>query len=242
MPRYVVLQENGVESDPLSGSEVLRWVRDGRIQPSTLIRGAGARKWHKAMDIPAIAAVLPATDSDPADVDIYHPDFDPDSVWRPPSIPSKHRPIVPRATDSSEEHESDFEFSSIPPDSIPTPPTETHEARNKTSSTPILDTILPIFLIVSALLILYFTGWSVYLAATPDMSMLARPQLAIPGVCFLNPVAFGFLINGKVVGMGITARFFDAPLLQWVGFIAAFSMLSTGLHSTRGRQQGKPAK
>jgi hypothetical protein len=60
VPRYIVMQDDGVESDPVSGREVVQWIRDGRIGASTLIRDVRQRQWHRIDAIPALKSALPS--------------------------------------------------------------------------------------------------------------------------------------------------------------------------------------
>jgi hypothetical protein len=73
MPRYIVLQDDGRESEPLSGRDLLALARSGRITAETLIRSERSKRWHRASGIPSLsvgaAAPPPRPSTPPASTD-----------------------------------------------------------------------------------------------------------------------------------------------------------------------------
>ena len=65
MPKYFVKSADGTVAGPVSGKEVLRLAKDGRIDANTLIQQAGSSSWHPAGDVPLIAAELARPDAVP---------------------------------------------------------------------------------------------------------------------------------------------------------------------------------
>jgi hypothetical protein len=59
MARFLIKDVSGRIEGPISSSELRRWVQSGRITRETMIQQEGRRSWHRAADVPAIAALLP---------------------------------------------------------------------------------------------------------------------------------------------------------------------------------------
>lgn len=209
MPKYVVLQENGVESDPLSEAELVQWARDGRVQPATLIRDCELRQWHQAKDMPIVAATGVPVESASTDSGVSASAFVESSA---PGVTTSPMP-------NSEEP----------------PPDERHNTGDVPSSMPnnpppLPVTLLPLLAAAGlALIILFVSGWSVRTGYAPMKVVDGHVNSAVSNFGFIDERGIAITINRAYHGLFITNRFVHSPGLSWIGMILSCFILYVGL-------------
>jgi hypothetical protein len=252
MAKYVVFQDSGVESEPLSGSEILQWARDGRIKASSLIRSVGSSKWHRAKDVPAVAALLPSrkTVAIPlADepISVVTPESnDDDNTYR---ITASAESDIVDVQQDEPTSEGDIEAQralrkTLPPAQAPHSSPGTSAPVSKTPIRMPWGLLSALCYLGFAWLIFYFCGWewiwsnrSAGCAAFMKFWLFKNPPLIeLEGAGFVGVPGIVIAVNGQMYGMGIADRFFFSPVLQWLGFFSAWSLIFSALKALVGEK------